>query len=133
MAKIPNSHRGLLEGPVFVTLVTTMPDGQPQASPVWALLDGDDIIINTAVGRQKDKNLQNNPKTTLVAINPDNPYSYLEVRGEVADRIEDDEQTIDQMAKLYTGNDKYYGTVTPEDQREVRVTYRIRPKKVIAN
>lgn len=133
MAKIPNSHRALLEGPVFVTLVTTMPDGQPQASPVWAMMDGDDIIINTAVGRQKDKNLQNNPKTTLVAINPDNPYSYLEVRGEVADRIEDDEQTIDQLAKLYTGNDKYYGTVTPEAQREVRVTYRIRPNKVIAN
>ena len=132
-AKIPDSHKELLEGPVVVSLVTMMPDGQPQATPVWAKLDGDTVVVNTAVGRQKDKNLQANPKATVVAINPENPYSYLEVRGEVSERIEGDEATIDELAKLYVGQDKYYGGAAPEANREVRVTYRIRPSRVIAN
>jgi PPOX class probable F420-dependent enzyme len=132
-AVIPEAYRHLLEGPVVVSLITMMPDGQPQASPVWCLLEGNDIIINTAVGRQKDKNLRANPKVTVLAINPENPYSYLEVRGTVTARIENDEGPIDAMARLYTGAEKYYGGAAPEDSREVRVTYRITPNRVVAH
>ncbi|MBZ0296261.1 MAG: pyridoxamine 5'-phosphate oxidase family protein [Anaerolineae bacterium] len=74
---IPESHKKLLEGPVVVSLVTMMPDGQPQATPVWCWWDGSYVVINTAVGRQKDENLQANPKVTVLANNPENPYSYL--------------------------------------------------------
>lgn len=132
-AQIPDSHKDLLEGPVVVSFVTMMPDGQPQATPVWCLYDGSHILINTAKGRQKDKNVQDNPKVTVLAINPENPYSYLEVRGVVEEiTTEGAEDTIDQLAKLYTGQDKYYGGAAPESSREERITYKIKPQRVIA-
>jgi PPOX class probable F420-dependent enzyme len=131
--QIPESHQDLLTGPVFVSLVTMMPDGQPQATPVWCTYDGETILVNSAPGRQKDKNIRANPRVTVLAINPENPYSYLEVRGKVTEIIEDDEPMIDRLAKLYTGKDIYYGEVAPEDSREPRVTYRITPQRVIAN
>ncbi len=131
-AIIPESHKALISGPVVVALTTIMPDGQPQTTPVWCKLDGNDILINSAPGRRKDKNIRANPKVTVMAINPENPYSYLEVRGEVTAFIENDEALIDELAKLYTGQDKYYGGLQPEESREPRVTYRITPKRVIA-
>ena len=131
-ATIPDSHKELISGPVVVALTTMMPDGQPQTTPVWCKLDGNDILISSAPGRQKDKNIRANPKVTVMALWPDNPYSYLEVRGEVTDFIEGDEALIDELAKLYTGKDKYYGEVASEDSREPRVTYRITPTRVVA-
>jgi PPOX class probable F420-dependent enzyme len=129
-ATIPHSHRELLDGPVVVSLVTLMPDGRPQATPVWAKLDGNDVLINTAVGRQKDKNLRANPCVTVLAIDPENPYNWIEVRGTVTERIDGDETVIDELAQLYTGSDRYFGGAAPESSRHTRVTYRIRPERV---
>lgn len=131
---IPDSHKELLEDPVVVSLVTMMPNGQPQATPVWCLWDGSHVIINTAVGRQKDQNLQVNPRVTVLAVNPDNPYSYLEVRGEVEERsTENAEAMIDKLTKLYTGKDKFYGDYAPESARTPRVTYKIKPTRVLTH
>ena len=77
---IPESYRDLFERPVVVTLVTIMPDTQPQATPVWCSYDGTHIWINTAKGRQKYKNMLERPKATVLAIDPENPYRYCEVR-----------------------------------------------------
>ena len=60
-----------------------MPDGKPQVTPVWVEYDGHHVIINTAEGRQKDKNLQRDKRVALSLMDPDNPYRYLEVRGKV--------------------------------------------------
>jgi predicted pyridoxine 5'-phosphate oxidase superfamily flavin-nucleotide-binding protein len=73
---IPSSHADLFKKKAFAHLATLMPDGQPQVTPVWVDYDGHHVIINTAQGRQKDKNLS--------IIDPENPYRYLEVRGRVA-------------------------------------------------
>ena len=62
-------------------LATLMPDGQPQVTPVWVDYDGRHVLINTAEGRQKDKNLQRDKRVALSILDPDNPYKYLEVRG----------------------------------------------------
>ena len=111
-----------------------MPDGQPQLSPVWCSFDGTYIWINTARGRQKDKNLTERPMATILAVDPDNPYRYLEVRGTVAESTEEGAvDHINQLARLYTGQSSYYGGVQPAElaEKETRVIYKIRPKRVV--
>ena len=124
---VPDSHRDLFTKKSFAHLATLMPGGQPQVTPVWVDYDGRHILINTAVGRQKDKNLQRDGRVALSMIDPENPYRYLEVRGRVAERTsEGAEQHIDKMAKKYLGQDKY-----PYRQPgEVRVVYSIEPEHV---
>ena len=134
-AIIPQSHRHLIDGSVFVTLVTLMPDGQPQASIVWCNGDDTHVWVNSARGRQKDKNMRARPQVTVLAMDPENPYSYLEVRGEVVEVTEEGAvDHINALAKLYRGVDSYYGGVTPAElaQKETRVIYKIKPTRVIA-
>jgi len=122
---IPNKYRDLFDKKAFANLATLMPDGQPQVTPVWCDFDGQHVLINTARGRQKDRNLQRDPRVALSILDPDNPYRYLEIRGRVAERTEQEaDQHIDRMAKKYMGVDKY-----PYRQPgEVRVLYKIQPE-----
>jgi len=133
---IPESHKELLTGPIVVSLVTVMPDGQPQATPVWCDYDGAYIIVNTARGRQKDRNMTRNAKVTILAIDPKDGYHWLEVRGVVDEITEKGAvEVIDKLAKLYRGKDHYFGDIVPAEQRHIqtRVTYKIRPTKVNAS
>jgi PPOX class probable F420-dependent enzyme len=104
-----------------------MPDGSPQVTPVWIDFDGENLLVNTAVGRRKDKNLQHNGRVSLMLVDPDNPYRYLEVRGQVVERTHDGaDDHINKMAKKYLGKDVY-----PFRQPgEVRVLYKIKPERV---
>lgn len=124
---LPDSHLDLFTKKTFAHLATLMPSGQPQVTPVWVDYDGRHIVINTAVGRQKDKNLQRDGRVALSLTDPENPYRYLEVRGRVAVRTtEGADQHIDRMAKKYLGQDKY-----PYRQPgEVRVIYKVSPEHV---
>ena len=81
---IPNSHRDLLERPVVVSLATAMRDGVMQVQPVWCSYDGEHVLINTLVGRQKFLNLSRRSVATLLAVDPDDANRWLEVRGRVA-------------------------------------------------
>jgi PPOX class probable F420-dependent enzyme len=126
---IPDSHLDLFKKKSLASLATLMPDGQPQVTPVWVDYDGRYVLVNTAVGRQKDKNLQRDMRVALAIIDPDNPYRYLEVRGRVAERtLNGADKHIDTMAKKYLGKDKY-----PFAQPgEVRVLYKIEPERARA-
>jgi PPOX class probable F420-dependent enzyme len=124
---IPDSHLDLFKKKAFAHLATLMPSGQPQVTPVWVDFDGHYVVINTAEGRQKDKNLQRDGRVALSITDPDNPYRYLEVRGRVADRTRAGaDNHIDAMAKKYLGQDKY-----PYRQSgEVRVIYKVEPEHI---
>lgn len=124
---IPDSHIDLFKKKAFAHLATLMPGGQPQVTPVWVDYDGHNVLINTAEGRQKDKNLRRDGRVALSIIDPDNPYRYLEVRGQVAERThEGADNHIDAMAKKYLGQDKY-----PYRQPgEVRVIYKVKPERI---
>jgi PPOX class probable F420-dependent enzyme len=128
-ANIPESHRDILDKKAFGFLGTLMPDGSPQVTPVWVDYDGSHVRINTAKGRVKDKNMRRNKKVSVAVADPDNPYRYLEVRGQIDDITETGADAhIDQLAKKYLGKDKY-----PFRQPgEVRVIYKIRPERVSA-
>jgi PPOX class probable F420-dependent enzyme len=122
---IPDSHLDLFKKKAFANLATLMPDGQPQVTPVWVDYDGQYVLINTAEGRQKDKNLKRDGRVALSIMDPDNPYRYLEIRGRVTERTrEGADAHIDAMAKKYLGQDKY----PFRKPGEVRVIYRIQPE-----
>jgi PPOX class probable F420-dependent enzyme len=103
-----------------------MPDGSPQVTPVWVDFDGQHVLVNSARGRQKDKNMERNSSVSLSIMDPENPYRYLEVRGRVAEITEEGAADhIDKMAKKYLDKDKY-----PFSQPgEVRVLYKITPER----
>lgn len=123
--QIPESHRDLLEKKAFAHLATLMPDGSPQVTPVWFDRDGDSIRINTARGRQKDRNMQRDGRVALAISDPDNPYRYLEIRGRVTEITEQGaDDHIDKLALKYMGKEKY----PLRKPGEVRVTYRIAPE-----
>ena len=123
--EIPNKFADLFSKKALASLATLMPNGHPQVTPVWCDFDGENVIVNTAVGRVKDRNLQRDGRASLAIIDPDNPYRYLEVRGTVVERTEDGADAhIDSMAKKYLGLDKYPG----RQPGEVRVIFKIKPE-----
>ena len=85
---IPEKYKDLFDKPAFAHLATIMPDGRPQVTPVWVAFDGRYVLVNTAVGRQKDRNLSRDGRVALSILDPANPYRYLEVRGKVVERTE---------------------------------------------
>lgn len=122
---IPEDYKDLFEKKAFANLATVNADGTPQVTPVWVDYDGDYVLVNSARGRRKDKNMERNRAVALSIQDPDNPYRYLEVRGNVTEITEQGAaQHIDKMAKKYIGLDKYPWS-KPD---EVRVIYKIKPE-----
>jgi PPOX class probable F420-dependent enzyme len=85
-----------------------MPDGSPQSTPVWYDTEEGLIRINTAIDRVKDRNLRVRSKVALSILDPENPYSFIGIRGEVVERTtENADPHIDLLAKKYLGADTY--------------------------
>jgi PPOX class probable F420-dependent enzyme len=126
-ATIPEQFKDLFRKKAFAHLATLMSDGSPQVTPVWCDYDGTYILVNSAKGRVKDKNMRRNKKVGITVSDPGNPYRHMAVRGEVAEITEQGADThIDQLAKKYLDKDKY----PLRQPGEVRVIYKIRPERV---
>ena len=122
---IPEEYLDLFEKRSYGHLATLMPDGSPQVTPVWIDYDGEYLLVNSARGRQKDRNMRRDPRVALSIQDPEDPYRYLQVRGKVeAITTEGAEEHIDGRAKHYLGLDEY--PYRGED--EVRVLYKIKPE-----
>jgi PPOX class probable F420-dependent enzyme len=131
MATIPASHADLLkEKKAFANLATLNADGSPQVTPVWVDFDGTHVLVNTAKGRVKTKNLEREPRVALSIADPENPYRYLGIQGRVTGMTESGADAhIDKMAKKYMGKDTYPFR-TPGEKR---VIVKIAPEKVHTN
>jgi PPOX class probable F420-dependent enzyme len=131
---IPNSHLDLFQNPVHGVLTTVMPDGMPQASIVWVDYDGEYILINTTLERQKGRNMQFNPKVTILVIDPNDSSRWVEVRGHVRElTCEGAETHADKLTQRYCpGKQYFYRDIYPPEQKEkeTRVIARIQPLKV---
>jgi PPOX class probable F420-dependent enzyme len=129
---IPASHADLLQTtkPAFAQLATVNADGTPQVTPVWVDYDGTHVLVNTARGRVKTRNLERNPRVALAISDPENPYRYVGIQGRVVEMTEKGgDAHIDKMAKKYLNKDSY-----PFRQPgEVRVIVKIAPDKVHTN
>ena len=132
MVKVPESHIDLLEEPKHACLTTMMPNGQPQSSLVWCDYDGAFVRVNTSRQRQKGKNMQANPKVSLLVIDPRDSDRWIEVRGEVEITEEGALEHLDEITRQYTDKPHYYGYIFPEGKkhRETRIICKIRPHKI---
>ncbi|HSY12673.1 MAG TPA: PPOX class F420-dependent oxidoreductase [Verrucomicrobiae bacterium] len=126
-AKIPEEYMDLFKKKAFASFTTLMADGSPQTTPVWVDFVDGKLLVNSALGRQKDKNVRREPRVAVTLMDPDNPYRYLEVRGRISEIThEGADKHIDKMAKKYLDKDKY-----PFAQPgEKRVIYKIDPVHV---
>lgn len=125
MTQIPESHADILYKKSFAHVATINADGSPQVTPVWVDYDGQHILINSAAGRKKDRNLRERPRVAVSVQDPDNPYRYVGVEGVVAEITEEGAAAhIHALSRKYTGQD--YDL--PADQ--TRVIYKIRPTRV---
>lgn len=129
MKNIPASHQDLLrdDKKAFVYLATIMKDGTPQVTPIWFNIDGDYILLNSAEGRLKDRNMRARPNVALCIADPDDPYRYLQIRGKVvAFTKEGAEDHIDTLNLKYRGNRNY-----PNHRADMpRVIYKVLPEKI---
>ena len=119
---IPAGYLDLFEKKAFAALATLMADGRPHVTPVWVLYEAPYVIVNSAKGRVKDENRRRDPRVALEIRDPENPYRYLGIQGEVVTIVEvGARDVIDALSAKYLGQSTYSG---PTD--EVRVTYEVR-------
>ena len=131
---IPNTHIDLFQNPVHGVLTTLMPDGMPQSSIVWVDYDGEYVLINTTLERQKGRNMQLNPKVTILVIDPKDSSRWIEVRGQVIELTrEGAESHADKLTRRYCPGKQYFyrDIYSPEQKKkETRLIARIQPLKV---
>jgi PPOX class probable F420-dependent enzyme len=124
MKDFPQAYLDLLkdETKAYLFLATIMPDGSPQVTPVWFNTDEDHILINTHEGRAKDKNMKARPKVALVIQDPQDPYRYIQIRGEVAGHTtQDADEHIGALSMKYDGKPWEYRT------GQKRIIFKIKP------
>jgi len=129
-ATIEGRTEELLKAKNYANVATIRSDGTVHGAPVWIDVQDGLAVLNTAEGRAWPKNLERDPHVTLTVQNMENPYEYVEIRGQVAERThEGADEHIDALAKKYLDADSY-----PFRQPgEQRVIIRVAPEHVYVN
>ncbi len=130
MKHIPSDYHDLFadETKAFLYLATVMPDGSPQVTPVWFSADETHILVNTAKGRVKDRNMRARPQVAMVIQDPKTPYRYLQIRGRVDEITETGgDEHINALSLTYDG--KPWKKVAGQ----TRVIYKILPEHIDAH
>jgi PPOX class probable F420-dependent enzyme len=126
MTDFPASHRDLLEAQ-FASLATIGPDGLPQLTEIWFLHDDGELKLSLNTSRRKTRNLRRRPQCSLLILDLENPYRYLEVRGNA--RIEPDDDYA--FARLVGA--KYDADLSVHDgPGDSRVVVTVEPANVYA-
>ncbi len=133
---LPEHHRQLLDGPHPAIMSTLNASGTVQLSPVWLLHDGDRLLVNSARGRLKDRNLRVRPGISICVVDPENQYHYVSIQGHVVEVIDEDDpergaevtKVINDMAKLYMDVDEY--PLRAPGGGEVRTLFIVEPDRL---
>ncbi len=117
----------LARGSNLATVVTLMPDGQPQALLTWIDTDGENVLVNTEPQRQRGRNIRRDPRVTVLLHSAQDPWDWAEVRGHVIETIDGQKARdhIDELSRRYVGRD-YANPIGPQG----RVIYVISPDKI---
>lgn len=120
--------RRLFEGKNLVFIASLMKDGSPQVTPTWVDIEDGTILVNTAVGRTKQKNISRDQRVALAVVDQNNYYDMVTARGKVVEQIKgkEAEDHADKLAKKYLGLNKYPRRA-PDEQR---ILLKIKPEKV---
>jgi len=117
----------LLNGKNLVFIATIMKDGSPQVSPVWANLEDEHIMVNTAEGRIKHKNVLRDPRIALSIVDKNNPLDMTSIKGTVVEIIPDyDYIHANKLTKKYLGKETY----PFRRENEKRIILKIKPEKI---
>ncbi|MEO7261479.1 MAG: PPOX class F420-dependent oxidoreductase [Jatrophihabitantaceae bacterium] len=127
MTALPDRAKKLLDDANFVVVATSNTDGSPQTSVLWATYEGDDLLLSTIQGRKKETNWLKDPRVSVLILDRENPYGYVEVRGAVSMSIEGGPELIERLSQAYTGQ-SYAGD---EGTDHIRVVVRVRPSHVV--
>jgi len=125
--QLTEQDRALLGPPNFAWIVTINPDGSPQATLTWVGANETHVLVNTAVGRRKDRNVERDPRVTIAVQQVGDPYRWLSIEGVVEQREigSGAEEHIAALALAYDGSD---WTPVPG---QVRVRWHVRPTHII--
>ncbi len=128
MVKLDKKALDLLKGKNFAFIATINRDGSPQVTPVWVDTDGAKILINTAIGRVKEKNVSRDSRVAVAVSDANNPYSFLSFDGKVVEKFtgKKADDHIDFLSFKYTGNKEYQG----RKPTEKRVLLVVEPTRV---
>jgi PPOX class probable F420-dependent enzyme len=113
---VPASHLDLLEGQVL-TLATVGEDGYPQVSEVWFVVEDGQIAMSLNTRRQKVKNLETEPACTVLFLDLQNPYRYLEIRGTAVVSPDDDRAFAARVGAKYNADLREHDA--PGDRRVI--------------
>jgi PPOX class probable F420-dependent enzyme len=127
LAELSDKAKRLLKGKNFAFVATVNKDGTPQLTPTWVDTDGENVLVNTALGRQKAKNVARDPRLTVGVFDLANPYDYVSISGKVVKQVtgKDADDHIDKLSMKYTGTPKYK-RMNPNEKRLILV---IQPSK----
>jgi len=120
--------RALLEGKNFATVSTLRPDGSIHSVLVWVHVEGDRVVLNSAKGRAWPRNVERDPRVTVLVADQEDPYTYVQIRGRVTE-IDDSEAArdhIEELSRKYTG-----GPFQGFAPGQVRVKFYVEPDDVI--
>lgn len=120
-------YKVLLDRPIAVTLGLISPDGRIGLTPMWFDYEGDKVLVNTASHRRKCEWIRRNPKLTILIVNPDNPYHWVQLKCTVEREEREWEsggervtRQLDKIWTKYTGNPPPYGLRDPAiDEKRV--------------
>ncbi|MEW1910957.1 PPOX class F420-dependent oxidoreductase [Kitasatospora sp. NPDC085895] len=130
--QLNESVRALIDAPIPAVLATLNPDGAPQTSVVWVGRDGDDLLVSTAAGRRKERNLRRDPRASLTVYDPADPDRYVEIRGLTTVTEDTGRALAAALAEQYEGPGA--GQEYLDLPAEVlRVVLRISPTKVVGS
>ncbi|QUC65369.1 PPOX class F420-dependent oxidoreductase [Nitrosopumilus sp. K4] len=119
--------KNLFLGKNLVYIATLMKDGSPQLSPVWADFEDEHILVNTAEGRIKHKNVLRDPRVAVSVVSKDNPLDMTTIRGKVVELIPDyDYKHADRLTQQYMGREHY----PFKRENEKRIILKIKPERV---
>jgi PPOX class probable F420-dependent enzyme len=124
---LTDADRDLLRGRNYAHFVTLNADGSPHAAPLWIDVDDDGyVLVNTAVGRIKDRNVRRDPRVAVSLHEQADPYRWLAVQGTVVEFVGEPRalEHIGELARRY--DDRAWVPVSGQE----RVIYRIRPDRI---
>ena len=126
--RLTDAERAFLEQPYVGVVTDLRPDGSPHSKVVWVDVDNEGVSFNTARPRAKPRYLEDDPRLSLVVLDPQDPYRWIAITGTAAMRDEGADDQIDRLSKKYTGRD-VYASRQPGEQR---VTVRIDPTRTLS-
>ena len=123
MQSLPEAAATLLRGPAYGHVVTENEDGSPHVTMTWVDERDGELLLNTADGRRKVRNLRRNPDVVVSIQDPEEPQQYLLVTGRVVGMEEAGaDEHIDRLAQIYLGTDEYPWHQPDETRLIVRIT-----------